>query len=267
MRILTFCSGLLAVVASAAGAGPLDDAYEARLLPGWRTADGQHMAAMEIRLAEGWKTYWRAPGDAGIPPRFDWRGSGNLADVTFSWPTPQVMDQDGVQVIGYAGHLILPMTVIPKRQGRDVRLSGSVDLGVCKEVCVPVTVQLEQTLASDTTKPDARIAAAMADQPYSAREAKVGQVTCRIAPLEDGLQLTAEMDLPNTGGQEVAVIETDNPQVWVAQGRTSRKGKRLTTVTELYHVEGRSFAINRNTLRITVIGTSHAVDIQGCAAG
>ncbi|MDO5529308.1 MAG: hypothetical protein Q4F71_07880, partial [Paracoccus sp. (in: a-proteobacteria)] len=47
----------------------------ARLLPGWVDADGRRITALELVLAPGWKTYWRSPGDAGIPPSFDWRGA------------------------------------------------------------------------------------------------------------------------------------------------------------------------------------------------
>jgi len=56
----------------------LDDVAKVTVLPGWRTATGNHMAAIRIELAEGWTTYWRSAGESGIPPRFDWSGSGNL---------------------------------------------------------------------------------------------------------------------------------------------------------------------------------------------
>lgn len=267
LRCLTFVMAILALTAPAVLAQSANDALTAQLLPGWRTADGRHMAAVELRLAPGWKTYWRTPGETGYPPQFDWRGSRNLDDVQISWPTPKLIIQDGVQVIGYKDRVILPLTVTPSQKGGAVSLTGSVDLGVCRDVCIPVTVPLDQVLPGDAAKPDPRIVAAMADRPYSAREAGVGRVACRISPLEGGLRLTAQVDLPATGGREVAVVETDNPQVWVAQGDTTRKGNRLTTVTELYHVDGRAFALDRSGLRITVIGGRNAVDIQGCPAG
>ena len=74
----------LALLASLAALGPghattQDDVLQATLLPGWQTASGSHMAAVDLTLAPGWKTYWRSPGDAGIPPRFDWSGSKNVA--------------------------------------------------------------------------------------------------------------------------------------------------------------------------------------------
>lgn len=266
-KVTSVMAVLGSVIASMGTAGPLDDAFTAQLLPGWRAADGRHMAALEINLAPGWKTYWRAPGDAGIPPQFDWRGSSNVSQVSVIWPTPDVMNQGGMQVIGYGGKLIVPLQVHPKSRARNVNLTAEINIGVCKDVCLPVSVKVDQVLSRTQTKPDAKIAGALANQPYSEKEARVGQVTCAITPIEDGLRLTAEVEMPTAGGREVAVIETGNAEVWVSQAKTQRQGARLTAVSELYHVEGRSFALDRSDVRITVLGSSHAVDIKGCDAG
>lgn len=265
---------LLGAVLSAATLFPVSalaqqgrDILEARILTGWQRGDGTHVAALHITLNDGWKTYWRAPGDAGIPPSFTWAGSRNLSGVAVSWPTPKQIMQSGVRTIGYEDSVTLPMTLTPARAGKAIALSGEVSIGVCKDVCVPMTLKLSQDLPPGQTKPDPRIVAALADRPYSAAEAGVGRVACRISPTPDGLHLRAEIDLPSAGGRELAVVETDNPQIWVAQAKTTRQGGRLVAETDLYHVEGRSFALNRSGLRLTVLGQKHAVDIQGCPAG
>lgn len=243
------------------------DLVEMRVLPGWRTASGVHMAGLEVRMRPGWKTYWRAPGDSGIPPQFDWRRSGNLTGVEIVWPTPSVTVDDGLRTIGYKDSVILPIRVAPGRAGQDVKLNGRVEMGVCKDVCVPVELQVTGTLPGSIRKPDPRIAAALASRPYTAKEAKVGRVACRISPIEDGIGLRAEIDMPRTGGNETAIVEVDDPRIWVSPARTVRQGGRLVAETRLYHVEGRSFALNRSGIRITVVGKSRAVDIQGCPAG
>lgn len=265
-KFASLCLLLLSLAAAPVRANPLQDALDVRILPGWRSADGQHVAALQVKLSEGWKTYWRAPGDAGIPPQFDWRGSRNLAGVEITWPTPKQFLQDGVLTIGYADQLILPLKIMPKRVGKSVHLAGQLDFGVCKDVCVPVTLPLSQELPSGQNKPDPRIVAALAERPYSAAEAGVGRVACHISPTQDGVLVRAEVDLPSTGRHELAVMETDNPQVWAAQTETRRAGGRLIAETRLFHIEGRSFAVKRSGLRITVLGDSHAVDIQGCPA-
>ncbi len=269
-RILaSVCLSVLTSLAAVfpAIAGSLDDVLEVRLLPGWRMADGTHMAALEITLDPGWKTYWRAPGDLGIPPQFDWRGSDNLAGVEIVWPTPKPLLQDGMTTIGYSGRVVLPLKVLPRRAGRDVRLDGRLEMGVCRDVCIPVQLRLDAALPRTSSARDPRIAAAIADQPYSAAEARVSAVRCSLTPASEGLSLRAEIAMPSAGGREVAVIETDNPAVWVAPTNATRKGGTLTVDTRMVHAEGRSFAVNRSGLRITVLGKSYAVDIQGCPAG
>ena len=106
---------LLAAVAAlapqlvAAEALTQDQILSAALLPGWQTSNGSRMSALRLDLAPHWKTYWRSPGDAGIPPEFDWSGSDNLAGVRLHWPRPQVFDLNGMQSIGYKKHLVLPL--------------------------------------------------------------------------------------------------------------------------------------------------------------
>ncbi|KZY29815.1 hypothetical protein A3731_25905 [Roseovarius sp. HI0049] len=243
------------------------DLVEMRVLPGWRTASGVHVAGLEVRMRPGWKTYWRAPGDSGIPPQFDWRRSGNLSGVEIVWPTPSITVEGGLRTIGYKDSVILPIRVAPGQAGRDVTLNGRVEMGVCKDVCVPVELEVSGLLPGDSRTPDPRIAAALASRPYTAKEAKVARVTCRISPIEDGIGLRAEIDMPRTGDAETAIVEVDDPRIWVSPARTVRKGGRLVAETKLYHVEGRSFALNRSGIRITVVGQSRAVDIQGCPAG
>jgi DsbC/DsbD-like thiol-disulfide interchange protein len=245
-------------------ANPFGDMVQIRILPGWRAADHSHMAGIEIRLAPGWKTYWRAPGDAGIPPLFDWAGSTNLSGVEVSWPTPEVFRQSGMRTLGYENRVVLPITVAPRRNTKPVRLTGTVNLGICRDVCVPVQVEIGETLNTGPASRDPTIAAALADQPFSAAEAGLTALACNVAPAKDGLSLTAEFTLPSTGGREMAVVEINDPMIWASEPRISRKGGRLRAEFDLMHASGGSFALDRSALRFTIIGRNHAVDIRGC---
>lgn len=73
------------------------------LIDGWRTDDGKVVAAVAVDLAPGWHTYWRDPGDVGMPPVFDWSGSRDLGSVAIDWPAPEVFENDYGRSIGYAG--------------------------------------------------------------------------------------------------------------------------------------------------------------------
>ncbi|WP_270727070.1 protein-disulfide reductase DsbD domain-containing protein [Shimia sp. Alg240-R146] len=241
-----------------------DQVVQAEVLQGWRNADGTHTAALKISLNPGWKTYWRAPGDAGIPPRITWRGSRNMDDVELSWPTPEVFDQNGMRSVGYSQEVILPVKIAPQNPGKTMTLKAQLEIGVCRDICVPQTLRIKAELPP-VGKPDGRIAAALNDQPLSQKDAHVGTVTCRVSPTADGLRLRATIQMPHAGGREVAVIEAGDPHIWVAEATTTRQGNTLIAETEMMHVDETPFILDRSGLRFTVLGAAHAVDIRGCS--
>lgn len=270
-----FSSFLLAVFFLVAGLGPPTPGYaqspgqviSVRVLPGWQQRDGSFVVGLAMDLAPGWKTYWRAPGDAGIPPRVDWAGSRNIGALQMMWPTPHVMDQNGMTSIGYHTDLVVPVVLRARSEGSAMTIRGTMHLGVCREICVPAKVKFEAVLPAGKGQRDAAIVAALVDQPLSAKDAGLRKLRCRVAPTADGLRLRAEITMPSAGGTEHAVVETDNPSIWVAEARSHRKGKTLVAETEMVHVDGKPFALNRAGVRITVLGRDHAVDIRGCPAG
>ncbi|WP_297774118.1 protein-disulfide reductase DsbD domain-containing protein [uncultured Roseovarius sp.] len=243
-----------------------NDMVRVSILPGWRMADGSHMAAIKFVLTDGWKTYWRAPGEAGIPPRFDWSASANLERVEIEWPTPQQTMTNGMRTIGYANDLVLPVRLTPEREGRPITLGADMEIGVCSDICVPVSLSVTQQLGVEHQKPDPQIAGALAARPYSQEEAGVGRVACDVSPVEGGLRLVAEVDVPAMGTNEFVVVETNDPSLWVAQAKSRRDGRRLHAETEIFHVEGHGFILKRDDVRLTILSSGDAVDIQGCPA-
>ncbi len=247
-------------------ANPYADMVSMRLVPGWQMSDGTLMAGLEFRLATGWKTYWRAPGDAGIPPVFDWSGSRNLGALDIEWPRPEVFDQNGMRSIGYEGDVILPLVITPDRAGRPVQLAGHIEIGICQDVCVPVQLDLDAVTleARADAPPVPAIAAALADRPVRGDEAGLSHHECAIAPGDDGLILTARFTLPPIGETETAALETANPMIWVSEPEMERAGDTLTARFELMSDTGQPFALDRSGLRFTLLGESRAVDIRGC---
>lgn len=242
-----------------------DDVLQARILPGWAEGGGSHMAALQLDLAPGWKTYWRSPGDAGIPPQFDWSGSTNLKSVNLLWPAPAVFHTNGMQTIGYHDQLILPVEVEALDPSRPVVLNATVDLGVCRDICLPASVELRAEIAAPGTG-DPLIAAALKAQPVSGKAAGLTSIACTVEPIKDGLRLTATMALPKRGSVETVAFETTDPAIWVAEAMTSRKGGTLTSVTELVPPSGKPFALDRSGVTLTVISDRGAVEIMGCPA-
>jgi DsbC/DsbD-like thiol-disulfide interchange protein len=226
---------------------------------------GAHMAAVNLELAPGWKTYWRSPGDAGIPPTFDWSGSQNVASVRIHWPAPSVFHTNGMQTIGYHDRLILPVEVQPLDPSRPVVLSLKMDLGVCDRICLPASVSLRSDLVRPGA-PDAGISAALEARAASAREGGVTTVACTVEPIADGLRLTARVALPDPGSTEVVAFETADPAVWVSEATSTRSAGELVAVAELVPPEGAPFALDRSGVTLTILNTDGAVEVRGCPA-
>jgi DsbC/DsbD-like thiol-disulfide interchange protein len=260
---------LLAALAVAAPFAALsadqDDVLAADVLTGWQIDGGSHMAAFDLTLAPGWKTYWRSPGDAGIPPVFDWSGSENLAEVRFHWPSPSVFHTNGMLSIGYHDRLVLPVEVVAKDPARPVTLAATIELGVCREVCLPALVEVRGVLTAPGA-PDPAIRAALNARPDTPSEAGVSGVSCTIDPIADGLRVTASIAMPRHGAEETVAFETANPAVWVAEAVTRRQGGTLVAMTELVPPEGAPFALDRSALTVTVISDRGSVEIAGCPA-
>ncbi|MEM9343974.1 MAG: protein-disulfide reductase DsbD domain-containing protein [Pseudomonadota bacterium] len=245
----------------------LSDLVDAEVLPGWREDGGRHMAAVRLSLAPGWKTYWRSPGDAGIPPRFDWSGTQNVSGVAVHWPVPIVFYENGYRSVGYSGEVTIPLEFVTPDTQAPIALDARLDIGVCEEVCVPVSLHLQGLLEAASGVGAAQIRGALDSGPMSAREAGVGDVVCRTEPISDGLRLTLSIDMPRLGGDEAVVVELADPAIWVSEPTTERSAQQMTAVAELVPPEAKPFAMARQDVRITVLGDGRAVDIRGCTGG
>jgi DsbC/DsbD-like thiol-disulfide interchange protein len=255
------CYALLALcLASPALAQSQADLVQAGVLTGWEMPNGHYMAALDLQLAPHWKTYWRAPGEAGIPPTFDWAGSTNLKSVQFHWPSPQVIALNGMKSIGYLNELVLPVEVVAQDPTKPVTLALEMDLGICHDICMPAHLTFAATLQGAGAK-NARIESALADMPQQAAGA-----TCTIAPIADGLRLQAYLTVPPLGPEETVVFETNDPQVWVAEAQTARQGGVLSSSTDLVPPTGAPFTLDRSTVIVTVLAQGEAVEYRGCAA-
>ena len=252
MRLLPLLLATLATPALSAG----EDVVRVDVLPGWVTPQGSHMAALRLTLAPGWKTYWRAPGDAGIPPMITVTGGG-IDSIAFHWPTPEVFDQNGMRSIGYHDALVLPVEVTGTAP---LRLTGTLDIGVCDEICVPAQLHFDAPLTEGPRDPV--ILGALLDRPQTG-----GSATCRLTATPDGLQLDASLTVPPTGAQEALAIEAGDPHVWVSEPQIARQGDRLTARAVMMRGAGEAFAVDRSALRFTVLGSDRAVEVTGCDAG
>lgn len=259
-----------ALPATAQSGADAEGVAEVALVDGWRLADGSHVAAVEITLEPGWHTYWRTPGEAGVPPQFDWSGSTNLASVGYEWPRPRVFESFGMATIGYRGSLVLPVVLKPERPGEDIDAVLDFSFGVCDDICVPARAMLTARLTGASAEAGVdRITAALADRPQTAGEAGVVAVACGLAPSAagGGVEVTAEITFaaPPSAGQ-AAVLETAQPRLWIGAAHTRTEGRKVFARAPVQGAGDGGAILDRSALRLTVLDGGRAVDIRGCTA-
>jgi DsbC/DsbD-like thiol-disulfide interchange protein len=269
MRLLSALAIAISAALPAAAEPPASLAAPAvALLDGWRQADGSRIAAIEIRLAPGWHTYWRVPGEAGIPPTFDWSGSVNLASVSYEWPRPSVFESYGLRTYGYADALVLPVLLTPEDPAAPIEVDLDLDFGVCDDICVPAEARVAETIAPEAPPVGRhRIESALAERARSAAEGGVAGVTCALAPAADGYELTARVTFATDPGPgQLAVLETGQPDLWIGEPESRTEGRTLTARAPVLGADGGGPLLERQGLRVTVLDTERAVDIRGCEA-
>jgi DsbC/DsbD-like thiol-disulfide interchange protein len=127
--------------------------------------DGTTLAAVELEMPQDMKTYWRVPGETGIPAELDFSRSTGVAAHRFIWPYPQIEKVGGYTDFVYYGPIVLPVEL--KIDGGAAHIEASLLMGICSEICIPATAEF--SLPLNFTEPDTgqeiRIAQALAETP------------------------------------------------------------------------------------------------------
>lgn len=105
----------------------------------WKAGEAHYLVGLEVALDDGWKTYWRMPGDSGVPPTFEWTGSTNLEKANVLYPAPVRLKEAGGEAIGYRGTVLFPIAITPKDTDAPVGLKLSLEFGICRDICIPAT--------------------------------------------------------------------------------------------------------------------------------
>ena len=177
MRALVLA--LLMPFAALAASGPAVEGPTAtmRLISaenGVASGAGTLSAGVEVDLKPGWKTYWRSPGEVGLPPEIDWSASENVESVELLFPVPERFEAFGIQNFGYSERVLFPVRVTLRDPGRPALLRADANLLVCADICVPemasLTLELPPGGGVDPAAADA-LAAAVARVPGSGADA------------------------------------------------------------------------------------------------
>ena len=126
-----------AAVAQPALPQAIDAATKLQLVAGAGLHDGTYAAGVEITMPAGAHTYWKMPGDAGVPPVFAFTGSQNVASAQVLFPAPRRIVEDGLEAFGYTDRVVFPVIVTPADAVKPSVLHVDVNYAVCSKICIP----------------------------------------------------------------------------------------------------------------------------------
>lgn len=205
--------GLAVLAPAQAGEGPWTQAQNARarlIEGGPASAPGSILAGVQIQIEPGWKTYWRYPGDAGVPPRFDWSGSSNVASAQVLWPAPKRFSDPSGTYIGYEKEVIFPVEIQLQKPGEPARLDLNIEYAVCKDICIPVESRLQASFDgkdADATTP--LVKSYVKKVPHKLALSAGGKVFRRIEATLSGPRPVLAVDVAAEGNSDLFVEAPD----------------------------------------------------------
>jgi DsbC/DsbD-like thiol-disulfide interchange protein len=231
---------------------------------GTKVADGASAlrAGVEIRLAPGWKTYWRYPGDSGVPPHFDFDKSENLKSVKVAWPAPQrFTDADG-SFIGYRDNVLFPLSIEPKDAGKPVVLRLTLDYAICEKVCIPVQARGELTIKGGANA-DSIIAKAEQAVPRAQPLGADAKLSVKAVHRDNGAKPARVLvDIAAPDGSPVAVFAEGPTADWALPVPDKVEGAPAGLQRFAFALDGLPPGANASgaTLKVTAVAGPDAIE-------
>jgi DsbC/DsbD-like thiol-disulfide interchange protein len=228
-----------------------------RIVSGGASPDraGVLRAGVEIRLSPGYKTYWRSPGDSGVPPQFNWSGSQNLASVEVRWPAPLRFADGAGSSIGYAEEIIFPLLVTAADPGRPVLLKLALDYAVCEKLCIPAQGAANLQIGPDRTRQIARIAAFDARVPRRIAQGELqgGVGLTSATTVRDGKGRILRLALAAPDGLPVEDVFVEGPDMWLFGKPTLTRAGDGAWKAEMPLIDRPATASGKTDLLITLV--------------
>ncbi|MGH8799182.1 MAG: protein-disulfide reductase DsbD family protein [Casimicrobiaceae bacterium] len=150
-RLIATIAAVLVTLA-VAHAAPVRTAHVEAELVSDRSAlvPGQPLTvALHLVMDRGWHTYWRNPGDSGLPTTLAWKLPVGVSAGPVQWPAPRALPVGPLLNYGYEGEVLLLTDVAAAADAggeSPVTLNARADWLVCKEICIPEGADLTLTL-------------------------------------------------------------------------------------------------------------------------
>ena len=198
-----------------------------RLVTASVDAAGVLQGALEIDLQPGWKTYWRDPGDAGVPPQIDISKSVNIATVEMRFPAPERFDDGFSKWAGYKHKVAFPVTFTLKSPGEPASIEADVFLGICETICIPVQGKFTLDPARDPGNDDHQALVTAAINALPGPERPDFRATDRSS---DGKTMVIEAAVPGDAAPAEFFIAGDQGYMFGPPERVDNNGRTMFAV-------------------------------------
>ncbi len=233
-----------------------------RLLAGSRSG-AVLLGGIAFQLQPGWKTYWRTPGDSGVPPRFDFSKSDNIEAVTVLWPAPLKFDDGaGGHSMGYHDGIVLPLRIVAKNTDKPVTLRAEIEYAVCEKICIPVHANAELPFTSVASTEDSALFAALDTVPKPANIGDPNPLTIRDVERDGKSSVLVDVVSPDT--RDVSLfVEGPTPDWGLPVPRLLKSGppgvKRFA-----FELDGVPPGTNPEgaALKLTLVGGDHSYEFN-----
>ena len=220
-------------------------------------APGLRLAGIAITLDPKFITYWRTPGDAGVPPMFDFAGSKNVKAARIEYPAPRKFDEAGAEAFGYSDGVIFPVLITPQDPARPIALDVAFDYAVCANICIPAKAQLHAALGGPASSEAGQVRDALAAVPRPREVGGTEPVRIdRVTPAGNG-GFTVEATTPDPG----AMLFAEAPEGWFfrASAGSPKPGGRVDFILTL--LDKPATALPAAPMRLTLVTSAGSIEV------
>lgn len=220
---------------------------------------------LQINLKEGWKSYWRYAGTNGLPTIIRINGNNDLEKYTVLWPSPEVEENDyGISLI-YKGEIIIPIIIQKTKAGYPSKVDLNLELGVCKEICIPVEKQLTFEInAQNRSFSEGILTSALSQLPKDNLQLGLEPLICSTNINNNQLILDFSAKAPFAFDSSWALLEYNGKLLVIKKTKEIKQTQEITLKAELEVSKIQGIIVDRSKFVLHLISKDEAIIFTGC---
>ena len=257
--------------AASGQSGMFGSVVKVDLLDEMMVHDGRYFVGVRMHLQDGWRSYWRVAGSSGLPTRMFISDSVNVSSSRIHWPAPSLVDQFGDTSIGYVGEVVFPIEIYPSDlSNENVTLNSAFSFGICKDVCIPITRNIDIELANLAMATDSGLLASAFDNMPRSRIALSNESAIDCIDLDiSGRRIEARVALPgaqNPSRLKVLLEDVHQQVLFTPPVLHQVDASTLLVQSEVAFFFGEDRNLLPEDIRMLLVNDMDVYDLPGCPA-